>query len=130
MSEKVKTSFAGSEGSTLPVFPDTDAVFGRQPMRASAKPTRLPHQSCTTPPPGAKPLEPGWPLGFGVSVVPVSAVAREWGVSSRRVRVMLTRVGLQGGCFQTAIGRCSIPIVIPSARAAQRCSVTVNCRNT
>lgn len=59
------------------------------------KPKRLPNQSIYTPPEGAKPLD-GGVLGFGQCVVPVSSVAREWGVSPRRVRVMLTEGRLAG----------------------------------
>lgn len=61
-----------------------------------AKPRRLPHQSCKTPPEGAKPAESCLPLGFGRSVLPVSAVARDWGISARRVRVMLAEGRLDG----------------------------------
>jgi hypothetical protein len=61
-----------------------------------AKGKRLANQSMTTPPEGAKPEIPGFPLGFGRSVVPVSSVAREWGISPRRVRVMLAEGRLAG----------------------------------
>lgn len=61
-----------------------------------AKPRRLPHQSCKTPPEGAKPAESLFPLGFGRSVLPVAAVARHWGISARRVRVMLAEGRLAG----------------------------------
>ena len=60
------------------------------------KPKRLPNQSCYRPPTGAKPATAGQPLGFSVSVVPVSSVARDWGVSARRVRVMLATGRLSG----------------------------------
>jgi hypothetical protein len=49
-------------------------------------------------PEGAKAAESGnpyWPL-HGRSVVPVSSVARDWGISSRRVRVMLAEGRLEG----------------------------------
>lgn len=60
-----------------------------------SQPKRLPNQSSETPPPGAKPLF-GGVLGFGVSVVPVSAVAKDWGVSARRIRIMLSTGRLDG----------------------------------
>lgn len=59
------------------------------------KPKRLPRQSIFRPPEGAKP-EHGAFLGFGRSVVPVSSVARDMGISARRVRVMLTEGRLMG----------------------------------
>lgn len=68
-----------------------------QPLGAAK---RLPHQSCKTPPEGAKPAESLFPLGFGRSVVPVSAVARDWGISARRVRVMLAEGRLAGRILQ------------------------------
>jgi hypothetical protein len=49
-------------------------------------------------PEGAKAAESGnpyWPM-HGRSVVPVSSVARDWGISSRRVRVMLAEGRLEG----------------------------------
>lgn len=61
-----------------------------------AKFKRLPRQSMSVPPEGAKSLMPGYPLGFGRSFVPVSSVARDWGISSRRVRMMLTEGRLDG----------------------------------
>jgi len=73
-------------------FPDAGACASA----GAAKGKRLPNQSMSTPPEGAKPLMPGYPLGFGRSVVPVSAVAREWGISPRRVRVMLVEGRLAG----------------------------------
>jgi len=60
------------------------------------KAKRLPNQSMYTPPPDAKPAVPGAPLGFGRSVVPVASVAREWGISPRRVRNMLAEGRLMG----------------------------------
>ena len=60
------------------------------------KPKRLPRQLCWTPPQGSKPMYEGHPLGFGPSVVPVSSVARDWNISPRRVRVMLTEGRLEG----------------------------------
>lgn len=60
------------------------------------KSKRLSHQSIYKPPEGAKPELTGLSLGFGRSVVPVSAVARDWGISARRVRLMLTEGRLNG----------------------------------
>ena len=69
---------------------------------------RLPGQSIMKPPEGAKPRVPagcklpedkqtasliGWTNGW---VVPVSFVAKDWGVSSRRIRVLLNEGRLQG----------------------------------
>lgn len=48
-----------------------------------------------TPPAGARP-EPGTIPGLGRSLVPVSAVARHWGISPRRVRQMLEQGRLEG----------------------------------
>ncbi|NNM80450.1 MAG: hypothetical protein HKM01_08360 [Gallionella sp.] len=60
------------------------------------KARRLPRQSLGNPPPGAMPEHPGGFLGLSRAVVPVSAVARDWGISSRRVRVMLVEGRLEG----------------------------------
>ncbi len=63
------------------------------------KPKRLPRQSVYQLPAGAKPVEAGsiaWPLLDTRTVVPVSSVAREWGISVRRVRVMLVEGRLSG----------------------------------
>ncbi|OGS94429.1 MAG: hypothetical protein A3H31_01670 [Gallionellales bacterium RIFCSPLOWO2_02_FULL_57_47] len=57
---------------------------------------RLPNQLVHLPPPGAKPESLGLPLGFARSVVSVSIVARDWGISSRRVRTMLAEGRLNG----------------------------------
>jgi hypothetical protein len=75
-----------------------DALSGHSHAKPllTSKGKRLPNQSSINPPPSAKPVNPGEPLGFGRSVVPVSAVAREWGISSRRVRVMLAEGRLAG----------------------------------
>lgn len=64
-------------------------------LSQARKPKRLPNQSAYTPPEGAKPLD-GGVLGWGQCVVPVSSVAREWGVSSRRIRIMLATGRLAG----------------------------------
>lgn len=63
---------------------------------AGKKFKRLPQQRIALTPHGAKPLHEGSPLGFGRSVVPVSSVAREWGISARRVRTMLMEGRLDG----------------------------------
>lgn len=79
------------------VYDVSTAQEAQPPVRLpSSKPKRLPRQSCTTPPPGAKPDVPGQPLGFSVSVVPVSAVAKQWNISARRVRLMLEQGRLDG----------------------------------
>lgn len=59
------------------------------------RPKRLPQQCTAMPPAGAKPAESGI-LGFGRSVVPVAVVARDWGISARRVRMMLVEGRLAG----------------------------------
>lgn len=58
--------------------------------------SRFSHQLARLPPVGAKSESPFLPLGFARSVVSVSIVAREWGISSRRVRMMLTQGRLNG----------------------------------
>ena len=69
---------------------DTPAQAAQMPdAEGLPKPKRLPNQSCYRPPKDAKSANPKEPLGWSVSVVPVSSVARDWGVSARRVRVML-----------------------------------------
>jgi hypothetical protein len=57
---------------------------------------RLPRQSVWHKPDGAKPATPSSPFGDMRSVVPVSSVAREWNISSRRVRTMLAEGRLSG----------------------------------
>ena len=74
-----------------------------------AKFKRLPRQSCTTSPKGAKPANPGFPLGFSRSFVPVSSVARDWGISSRRVRMMLTEGRLDGRQLENGYWEVSYP---------------------
>jgi hypothetical protein len=56
----------------------------------------LAHQSAYAQPFGAKPLADGVVLGWGPSVVSVSSVAREWNITARRVRVMLSEGRLNG----------------------------------
>ena len=60
------------------------------------KPKRLPRQSAFRPPSGSRPEDPANTVGNMRSVVPVSAVARDWGISARRVRKMLEEGRLQG----------------------------------
>lgn len=72
-----------------------DLAGASQPV-GKAKFKRLPRQSMSVPPEGAKSSMPDFPLGFGRSFVPVSSVARDWGISSRRVRMMLTEGRLDG----------------------------------
>lgn len=74
-----------------------------------AKFKRLPRQSCTTPSKGAKSANPGFPLGFSRSFVPVSSVARDWGISSRRVRMMLTEGRLDGRQLENGYWEVSYP---------------------
>ena len=64
-------------------------------MNPEKKYRRLAHQSAFYPPAAAKPLD-GGTLVFGQSVVPVSSVARDWRISARRVRSMLTEGRLAG----------------------------------
>ncbi len=71
--------------------------FVSQEERArQEKHKRLPRQSIYRPPQGAKPVDEGAPLGWGDSFVPVASVARDWGISARRVRVMLAEGRLAG----------------------------------
>lgn len=58
--------------------------------KANPKFERLPGQDNFMPPEGAK------FFGFGQSFVPVSSVARDMGISARRVRVMLAEGRLSG----------------------------------
>lgn len=60
------------------------------------KPKRLPQQNRWRQPEGAKPAVEGAILGFCRSVVPVAVVAHEWGISARRVRMMLVEGRLAG----------------------------------
>jgi len=70
---------------------------GRTPDGVAGKPKRLPRQSAYRPPQGAEPAD-GRPRSWLTSqfVVPVSAVARDWGISARRVRKMLEEGRLEG----------------------------------
>ena len=78
----------------LPAKAGRDALHPDLPA-GKAKFKRLPSQSAYTPPAGAKSLD-GLPVGFGRSAVPVSSVAKDWGISSRRVRMMLAEGRLEG----------------------------------
>lgn len=69
---------------------------GRSCEPEQRKPKRLPRQSIHHLPAGATPASSGEVLGWSRSVVPVATVARDWGISSRRVRVMLTEQRLEG----------------------------------
>lgn len=62
---------------------------------ATAEFKRLPRQSCYAPPQGAQPATPSSCADMR-SVVPASSVARDWGISARRVRVMLADGRLEG----------------------------------
>lgn len=76
---------------------DTSTIdFVSEEERAKPrKDKRLPRQSICSPPKGAKPIDPSNPFK-SESVVPVSSVARDWGISARRVRTMLTEGRLSG----------------------------------
>ncbi|BBJ22612.1 hypothetical protein [Candidatus Nitrotoga sp. AM1P] len=74
-----------------------------------AKFKRLPRQSMCMPPEGAKSSMPGFSLGFGRSFVPVSSVARDWGISPRRVRMMLTEGRLDGRQLENGYWEVSYP---------------------
>ncbi len=72
---------------------------GTPPPAKAAKPPRpkrLANQSSHRPLPGAKPELEGFPLDFGRSVLSVSAAAKDWGVSTRRIRTMLSTGRLVG----------------------------------
>ena len=102
-----------------------------QPPEAGGlpRPKRLPNQSCYRPPKGANPARAGEPLGWSQSVVPVSSVARDWGVSARRVRVMLTTpADLLASSWPMVIGRCFTPIATCSAHVGLPLSASVICR--
>ena len=88
--------------------PDAAPAAAASPQGVTRKPKRLPRQSVYNPPEGAKPRVPagckppkdeqaasfmGWANGW---MVPVSFVAKDWGVSSRRIRALLTEGRLQG----------------------------------
>jgi hypothetical protein len=75
-----------------PAPPEEQAAKAAAPRKAR----RLSRQSCYRPPDGAKPEDPANPIGNMRSVVPVSAVARDWGISARRVRKMLEEGRLAG----------------------------------
>ncbi len=72
------------------------APAAARPAAPERKHRRMPRQSASRPPEGAKPLNPRMPLGFGPSVVPVSSAARDWGVSARRMRALLAEGRLAG----------------------------------
>ncbi len=82
---------AGGGVAAVAAMPDAPAL-----AQVEGKHKRLPRQSVYRPPAGAKPEKDGHPLGFGRSVVPVSSVARDMGISPRRVRVMLAEGRLAG----------------------------------
>lgn len=92
----MKDEHDNSTADLLPTPQSAEAVPAGQARVAGGKAKRLPNQSSSMPPPDAKPAVPGMPLGFGRSVVPVASVAREWGISPRRVRNMLAEGRLMG----------------------------------
>lgn len=75
----------------IPQGREADAQEAKKP-----RPKRLTNQPSQRPPPGAKPELEGCPPGFGRSVLPVSAAAKDWGVSTRRIRFMLSTGRLNG----------------------------------
>jgi hypothetical protein len=74
----------------------TIGFISQDELARQRKHKRLPRQSIYKQPSGAKPANEGCELGFGPSVVPVASVARDWGISARRVRVMLAEGRLEG----------------------------------
>jgi len=89
---------------TLPLLgvsaPQPPAPQGRGAVGGAPKKPRfklLPRTNINLPAvaKAANPDDPCWPV-FGRSVVPVSFVARDWCISSRRVRVMLAEGRLEG----------------------------------
>lgn len=70
---------------------------------SARKPKRLPRQSAHLRPAKAKPMDAANPLGNMRSVVPVSTVAREWGISARRVRTMLAEGRLEGRQLENGV---------------------------
>lgn len=97
----MKDEHDNSTGELLPFpAPEADALSRRGRVSAGAQGAgnhkRLPQQSLTAPPPGARSADGIMPLGWGRAVVPVSSVARDWGISARRVRVMLQEGRLEG----------------------------------
>ena len=79
-----------------------------RPPAGEAKFKRLPRQSAYTPPAGAKSAD-GLPVGFGRSFVPVSSVAKDWRISPRRVRMMLTEGRLDGRQLENGYWEVSYP---------------------
>lgn len=74
-----------------------DRTACRRKRARKLQPERLPGQEGFMPPDGAKPFAQGLSLhAFGQSLVPVSAVARDWSISARRVRAMLNEGRLAG----------------------------------
>lgn len=69
---------------------------GGAPPACKPQPKRLPRQSAYMKPAKAKPMDVSNPIGNMRSVVPVSTVAIEWGISTRRVRAMLVEGRLEG----------------------------------
>ncbi len=75
----------------LPVRPE---LIGPPKPKGLLK--RLPRQSVYRAPAGSKPINPDNPVFEQQRLVPVSLVARDWGISARRVRKMLQEGRLLG----------------------------------
>lgn len=75
---------------------DKSGFVSEEERARQRKHKRLANQSTHQQPSGAKPATESGVLGWGPSVVPVSSVARDWGISARRVRVMLEEGRLKG----------------------------------
>lgn len=92
--DKNEKLFTSTEQPTT--NPDATAAGSEEATAKARKFKRLPRQSDYRPPAGAKPFDPSNWGGNMRSVVPVSSVARDWGISPRRVRTMLTEGRLEG----------------------------------
>ena len=85
---------ACDRGRSPPASLDEKPVYLSEEERARLRKDKLlPRQSIYSPPKGAKRQSP---TDLYKSVVPVSSVARDWQISARRVRAMLTDGRLSG----------------------------------
>ena len=75
---------------------EQDLFLSQEEQAKLRKHKRLPRQSAHMKPAKAKPINPENPIFESRSVVPVSTVANEWGISARRVRAMLVEGRLEG----------------------------------
>ena len=76
--------------------PAASEFLSQEEQARQRKHKRLPRQSASMKPAKAKPMDPADSIGNMRSVVPVSTVANEWGISARRVRAMLIEGRLEG----------------------------------